>query len=164
MSKEILEITKKFHDTYEKLASEYTYKTREDTKVFDINSNNGKLMYATVNEIVSPILEENKKLKEQLLVTQDNEETFRLEMEDITQILGLDEDALFDDVKAYARSLNDNWNKLKKYIKETKLKEFEKSYGKRYGKTFTQAEIIICNIILDKMQEIEQGSDSNDNN
>ena len=62
MNKEILEITKKFHDTYEKLASEYTYETREDTKVFDINSNNGKLMYATVNEIVSPILEENKKL------------------------------------------------------------------------------------------------------
>lgn len=66
MNKEILEITKKFHDTYEKLASEYTYETREDTKVFDINSNNGKLMYATVNEIVSPILEENQKLKSQL--------------------------------------------------------------------------------------------------
>lgn len=63
MNKEILEITKKFHDTYEKLASEYTYETREDTKVFDINSNNGKLMYATVNEIVSPILKENKKLR-----------------------------------------------------------------------------------------------------
>ena len=66
MNKEILEITKKFHDTYEKLASEYTYETREDTKVFDINSNNGKLMYATVNEIVSPILEENQELKSQL--------------------------------------------------------------------------------------------------
>ena len=64
MDKEILEITKKFHDTYEKLASEYTYETREDTKVFDINSNNGKLMYATVNEIVSPILKENQKYKE----------------------------------------------------------------------------------------------------
>lgn len=64
MNKEILEITKKFHDTYEKLASEYAYKTREDTKVFDINSNNGELMYATVNEIVSPILKENKKQKE----------------------------------------------------------------------------------------------------
>jgi DNA replication initiation complex subunit (GINS family) len=58
--------------------------------------------------------------------------------------------------------LKDNWNKLKEYIKETKLKEFEKSYGKRYGKTFTQAEIIICNMILDKMQELEQGSDSNE--
>ena len=64
MNKEILEITKKFHDTYEKLANEYTYETREDTKVFDINSNNGKLMYATVNEIVSPILKENKILRE----------------------------------------------------------------------------------------------------
>lgn len=64
MTKEILEITKNFHDTYEKLASEYAYKTREDTKVFDINSNNGKLMYATVNEIVSPILKENQELKD----------------------------------------------------------------------------------------------------
>ena len=66
MNKEILEITKNFHDTYEKLASEYAYKTREDTKVFNINSNNGKLMYATVNEIVSPILKENQELKKQL--------------------------------------------------------------------------------------------------
>lgn len=58
-------------------------------------------------------------------------------------------------------NLEDNWNTLKEYIRETKLKEFEKSYGKRYGKTFTQAEIIVCNIILDKMQELE-GSDSNE--
>lgn len=108
MNKEILEITKNFHDMYKKLASEYNYETREDTKVFDINSNNGKLMYATVNEIVSPILKENKQLKEQLLVTQTNEETFKLEMEDITRVLGLAEDTLFDDVKAYARSLKDN--------------------------------------------------------
>ena len=56
----------------------------------------------------------------------------------------------------------DNWDKLKEYIRETKFKEFEKSYGKRYGKTFTQAEIIVCNMILDKMQELEQGSDSNE--
>ena len=34
------------------------------TKEFDVNSNNGKLMYATVNEIVRPILKENKKQKE----------------------------------------------------------------------------------------------------
>ena len=48
-------------------------------------------------------------------------------------------------------------DKAIEYIKETKLKEFEKSYGKRYEKTFTQAEVIVCNMILNKMQEL-QGS------
>ncbi len=57
------------------------------------------------------------------------------------------------------QQLKDNWNKLKEYIKETKLKEFEKSYGKRHGKTFTQAELIVCNMITNKMQELE-GSDN----
>lgn len=113
------------------------------------------------NRIIGKKNKEIHQLREQLLAAQTNEETFRLEMEDITRALGLDEDTLFDDAKAYARSLKDNWNKLKEYIKETKLKEFEKSYGKRYGKTFTQAEIIICNMILDKMQELK-GSDSNE--
>lgn len=55
------------------------------------------------------------------------------------------------------KKLEDNWNKLKEYIDKTKFKEFEKSYGKRYGKTFTQAEVIVCNMILNKMQEL-QGS------
>lgn len=114
-----------------------------------------------MQKCIDELQQENKQLKEQLLVTQTNEETFRLEMEDITKTLGLDENTIFDDVKVYARSLKDNWNELKEYIKETKLKEFEKSYGKRYGKTFTQAEIIVCNMILGKMQEL-QGSDSNE--
>lgn len=64
-------------------------------------------------------------------------------------------------LKKENKQLKDNWNNLKEYIRETKLKEFEKSYGKRFGKTFTQAEVIVCNIILDKMQKLEQGSDSN---
>ena len=103
MNKEILEITKKFHDTYEKLAIEYTYETREDTKVFDINSNNGKLMYATVNEIVSPILKENKILRENAenndkVVDKVNWENMLLKKEN--------------------KQLKDNWNDLKKYAKE----------------------------------------------
>lgn len=56
------------------------------------------------------------------------------------------------------QQLKDNWDKLREYIRETKLKEFEKSYGKRFEKTFTQAEVIVCNMILNKMQEL-QGSD-----
>lgn len=55
------------------------------------------------------------------------------------------------------KKLEDNWNKLKEYIEKTKIKEFEKSYGKRYGKTFTQAEIIVCNMIKDMIKELERG-------
>ena len=56
----------------------------------------------------------------------------------------------------------DNWNKLKEYIRKIKLKEFEKPYDKRYGKTFTQVEVIVCNMIISKMQELEKGSDDNE--
>lgn len=61
-----------------------------------------------IRDYIINLQQENKQLKEQLLVTQTNEETFRLEMEDITRILGLDEDIIFDDVKTYARSLKEN--------------------------------------------------------
>lgn len=80
-----------------------------------------------------------------------------------TQI-GVDDELLQEEIEllnAYEQ-LKDNWNKLKEYIRETKLKEFENSYDKRYGKIFTQAEIIVCNMILDKIQELEQGSDSDE--
>lgn len=55
------------------------------------------------------------------------------------------------------KQLKDNWDKLKEYIRKTKLNEFEKSYGKRYSKTFTQAEVIVCNIIINHMQKLEEG-------
>lgn len=62
------------------------------------------------NEILKEnqlLKKENKQLKEQLLVAQTNEETFRLEMEDITKILGLDKNTLFDDVKVCVKSLKE---------------------------------------------------------
>ena len=137
MNKEILEITKKFHDTYEKLASEYTYETREDTKVFDINSNNGKLMYATVNEIVSPILEENKKLNGTI-------QTY-----DILLKANVEEN----------KRLKDNWNKLEEFIK--KSLEAIDTIQKLTGNTIENytPRILTYKQIKNKMQEIEQGSD-----
>lgn len=103
---------------------------------------------------IENLQQENKQLKEQLLVAQTNEETFRLEMEDITKILGLDENTLFDDVKVYARSLKDNWNKLKEWV------------NKNYDYYMNEEDYIggrLCFIDMkNKMQEIEQGSDSND--
>lgn len=150
MNKEILEITKKFHDTYEKLASEYTYETREDTKVFDINSNNGKLMYATVNEIVSPILKENLKLKN------INEEYERLNKEKcrnfkITNVQKYN----IDELLSY-KKYKDNWVKLKEYLHNV---DVVIDYSENYDGSF-----INYDELINKMQELEQGSDSNEDN
>ena len=104
--------------------------------------------------------QENKQLKEQLSVAQTNEETFRLEMEDITKILGLDEDTLFDDVKAYVRSLKENWIKLKKFLEEWKENE---EYCYLASSPIDRCRKDVYGEILDKMQELE-GSDNNDTN
>lgn len=121
----------------------------------------------TYDILLKANVEENKRLKEQLLVAQTNEETFRLEMEDITLILGLDEDTIFDDVKVYARNLKDNWNKLKEYIMNdinnrngSKVVEFED--GRKVSETISPNYILMENKsrtmreVLDTMQEIER--------
>jgi hypothetical protein len=42
-----------FHDTYERLAPEFGYVTRPDTRAFDTSSPNGKLMIAVCEELNS---------------------------------------------------------------------------------------------------------------
>lgn len=93
------------------------------------------------------------------ILEQDNAE-FKKQIEVYQKVL---DDTMSEkmDLEEENKQLKDNWNKLKEYIDKTKIKEFEKSYGKRYGKTFNQAEIIVCNMILNKMQEL-QGSNSNE--
>lgn len=65
MNREIKGLTLNFHYMYEKLAPEFGYETREDTKKFDFNSPNGKLMYKTVKSVMEPILKENQELKKE---------------------------------------------------------------------------------------------------
>lgn len=168
MNKEILEITKEFHDTYEKLASEYTYETREDTKVFDINSNNGKLMYATVNEIVSPILKENKILIdnaenndkvvdnvnwENMLLKKKNKQ-LQERIEYLERSNNRREDTILEQRQEIS-DLEDNWNKLKEYI-EKDYGFYDKLIAPKYG-----CAMGALRRIKDKMQEIE-GSDCNE--
>lgn len=45
-----------FHETYENLAPEFGYNTRQDTKVFDEKSKNGKLMVAVCERVISEFL------------------------------------------------------------------------------------------------------------
>lgn len=101
--------------------------------------------------LVGKLQQENKQLKEQLSVAQTNEETFRLEMEDITKTLGLDENTLFDDVKVCVKNLKDNWNKLKEYMK----KEYD--YLDKYSTPAYGCAMGEINRIKNKMQEL-QGS------
>lgn len=102
--------------------------------------------YISISQYFWLLEQENEKLKEQLLVAQTNAETFRLEMEEITQTLGLDEDTIFDDVKAYVRSLKDNWTELRKQ----EINRFNKTQDVQFL------------YVLQDMQELELGRDSDE--
>lgn len=52
---EAVRIARDFHETYDRLAQEFGYETREDTKEFDEKSPNGKLMIATIKEVLSKL-------------------------------------------------------------------------------------------------------------
>jgi hypothetical protein len=42
----------RFHETYERLAPSFGYETRLDTKIFDLESKNGRLMIAVCAELM----------------------------------------------------------------------------------------------------------------
>ena len=52
MSMSPLELAKLFHETYERLAPRYGYETRQDTKIFEPDSPNGKLMIAVCDTLL----------------------------------------------------------------------------------------------------------------
>lgn len=51
-------LARRFHELYEELAPVFGYKTRKDTKLFDKESDNGRLMIA-VTDIIEKDFEKN---------------------------------------------------------------------------------------------------------
>lgn len=51
-----LELATRFHETYERLAPQFGYETRQDTKQFDPTTPNGQLMQAVAKEILKDYL------------------------------------------------------------------------------------------------------------
>lgn len=124
---------------------------------FNLDGNGKDMKIEVYEQLIEQLQQLIKILKEQLSVTQTNEETFRLEMVDITKILGLDEHTIFDDVKAYIKILKDNWNKLKKDLElvvDYGLGDESSKWDNIYGE--------YAKSTLKFMQELEQGSDSNE--
>ena len=55
-----------FHETYERLAPEYGYETRADTKAFDPNSPNGRLMIAVCGHVEARLLAKVQRLRQEI--------------------------------------------------------------------------------------------------
>jgi predicted protein tyrosine phosphatase len=55
-----IELAYEFHETYERLAPNFGYETREDTKEFDPETPNGKLMTAVCGEILTHLNRPNR--------------------------------------------------------------------------------------------------------
>ncbi len=55
------ELARLFHDTYERLAPSFGYTTREETRVFDPDSPNGRLMIAVAVEVEKAIAVWNRR-------------------------------------------------------------------------------------------------------
>ena len=101
-------------------------------------------------KVIKDLKERNDKLQEQYRLRDIR--CIHLEYEN--EMLKSDFEAQHELTKKYAKEnkqLKDNWNKLKKWLEENE--SFDDYCNET---TFTS--------VLDKMQELEQGSDSNGNN
>ena len=48
------ELAREFHETYERLAPSFKYETRPDTREFDPESRNGRLMIEVCSQVFAP--------------------------------------------------------------------------------------------------------------
>lgn len=116
--------------TVKQINPECCLKDRENEKKDEIKVNKSNKSITFTNNgiafsqfgVADEILDLIINLQEKLKVSQTNEETYRLEMQDITKILGLDEHTTFDEVKEYATNLQeekDDAIQCLKYYEET---------------------------------------------
>lgn len=99
-------------------------------------------------------------LEEKLECSQTNEETYRLEMLEITKILGLNEYTLFDDVKKYASKLQHIINELEKWLEE-EIKSWTEAINEERDYELINEfalKIDMFKEVLNKLQELK-GSD-----
>ena len=60
------ELARKFHEVYERLAPDFGYETRKETRDFDPESPNGKLMIRVCGEVCGEQQNEIERLRELL--------------------------------------------------------------------------------------------------
>jgi DNA invertase Pin-like site-specific DNA recombinase len=60
MTPEMIERARLFHDTYERLAPQFGYTTRTDTREFNPDSPNGRLMIAAISAVADQFREEGR--------------------------------------------------------------------------------------------------------
>ena len=75
-----IETAKLFHDTYERLAPDFGYETREDTKAFDPFSPNGRLMIEVCRLVSDNLLQtEQTRIAEEVEKSREKHENVTLD-------------------------------------------------------------------------------------
>jgi hypothetical protein len=59
MNEQASALARQFHETYERLAPQFGYETKEETRKFKSDSINGRLMIAVCDEILTKEMEQD---------------------------------------------------------------------------------------------------------
>ena len=70
-------LARRFHDAYERLATQFGYETRPDTKVYDPDTPNGRLMAAVCVEVMNEFTEQLRSIAEMPEYDQDDAHRLR---------------------------------------------------------------------------------------
>ena len=70
-------LARRFHDAYERLAPQFGYETRPDTKVYDPDTPNGRLMAAVCVEVMAEFTEQLRAIAEMPEYDQDDAHRLR---------------------------------------------------------------------------------------